>query len=92
MSVDIDRYSSPALLGVSLKEVNDGLSFLLRNSSKSPCLSIPDVEFDITFRFFSRKLSWGTMDFGIWIFFTTRISENSLSIKPFEIIPHLGEF
>ena len=91
MSVDIERYSSSALVRFSLGRDNDWILFSKINVFETPCLTISEAGSDFTFKLLCRKLSSNIIDFGIWIFFSTRISESSLLINPFEIVPHLGE-
>ena len=92
MSVDIERYSSSGLVGVNLKMGNEFLSFPISKSFKSSGVNNAEIGFDISFKFFSRELSCNNNDFGVGIIFSSRISESSWLINPFEIIHQLGEF
>ena len=92
MSVDIERYSSSGLVGVSLKMGNEFLSFPINKPFKSSWVNIAEMGLDISFKFFSRELSCNNIEFGVGTIFSSRISESSWLINPFEIIHHLGEF
>ena len=91
MSVDIERYSSSALVKLSLGRGNGWFLFSKINVFETPCLTVSETGSDFTFKLLCRKLSCNIIDFEIWIFFFTRISESSLLINPLEIRPHLGE-